>query len=183
MTATKVGSATKKAIQFLEQFYRDTHSLVTTLDALMSEQGWRSAHPNRISNQLSNGLNPVGWTLKSLARIYVPRADAAAVRRAIGVDLAFSPASFEEPMCLVVAANFSQPVRAVEDIWYGWKDSERVLSSLTGGSPQVVSQDILRDRLMPNAAQASAFVLPLCELSGAAALTDRVMLPAIKLVG
>jgi hypothetical protein len=184
MSDLKMGPATKRAVQFLEQFYRDVHSLVTTMDDQMAEQGWHPPLRDRVSHQLGNGLNAEGWLLTSLARLYVRRSELVEASRVIGVELVLAPAAFDEPMCLVVGASFPQPARPVDDIWYLWRDSTRVLALLAEkGGVQPLGEGLLRDGFLPRARQAQAFALPVCELGGAGLVLERVVKPALGLLG
>lgn len=178
MTLTQ-GQAVKQAVRFLEETFNDVSKLIETLDGLMSERGWRPTEPNRISDDLGNGLRSGHWVLNDLWRLYVPQADDFQSRRLLALQISFMPAAFEEAICLAVAATFSES-RNWKAIWEKWTDSSDVLAHLARHpGPQCLDKERLHGSFLPDAERGLAFSVPLCTLDGTESLLARLVEPAI----
>jgi hypothetical protein len=168
-----LGQAAKQAVVFLEQFYRDVHSLVLSMDGAMLERGWQPTERKRISTELGNHLNSRHWVLNSLYRLYFPAGEEQP-KRVIAVQIVFSPEDYDEPMILVAAVRY--------EIWSGWYSSDQVLRFLAGSAEPRELSDELREGFIPGSEHAEAFVIPLCELTSADVLSQRLLDPALTLV-
>lgn len=177
-----LGQSVKQAVLFLERFYKDVYSLIQSMDGAMLDSGWESVEPNRISDDLGNGLTSTHWVMNSLCRIYVPAGEEHP-KRAIAVHIVFSPEDSDEPVVLVAAMRFAaDSTQTRKTIWGKWYYSDPVLRFLADSTEPRELNDELRNGCFPGSEHTQAFVIPLCGLTGAEVLHQRLLEPALTLV-
>lgn len=179
-----IGQSITEAVRFLAGIHNDLHALLTTLDETMQQEGWHPTRTSRVTEDLKCTLDPDCWVVTSLFRIYAP-AECSGNRntaRALAVQIALNPpSSYEQAVCLLIVASFNKPV-PFKDLWDKWDcaGSERVLehiASKTGWvqlSPQVIADDFL-----PDVTNCHVHVLPLEDLTSAAALQEHIVRPML----
>jgi len=180
-----LGQSVKQAVRFLQGIHRDVNSMIASLDDEMSQKDWHPTEQNRVTSDLSNGLNGNKWLIKSLYRIYSPHQEATSTQLIVAIQVEFDPPEphYDEPVCLLFAACFPSPVEYT-DIWSKWDHagSERVLRHLAKkDKAQKLELKLLHDRFMPGATAGAALAVPLCNLTGVDSLRKNVVQPLLEM--
>ena len=182
MSERALGQTAKQAVLFLRQFHRDVQALIHSLDEALGKAHWNTAMGGRVSSDLSNGLNAERWVLNSVTRIYVPKAQAECKILAVSIELA--PNAMDESVLLCASVRYSVFVDPRQDVWPRWASSDAVIAYLAANpGPQDLGRGLLDDGFMPGAASARGFIVPLCTLTSADALHDKVVKPALSMAG
>lgn len=177
--ALPVGAAIREATRFLEQTHKDLYGLITSLDALMQRRGWLPPENRPVTAGLGNSLGSELWVAKTVWRIYMPAVEKKTdALKNVGIcGFALAPENYPEAVCLCIRANLLEAI-SFERLWSEWEWSGHdVLSALPEKREESfpVPQEVLKDRFIPAAASATAFVLPLEELQNEDALQQLVV--------
>jgi hypothetical protein len=185
MSEQTIGQAAHRAVTFLRELYQDVHAIIMTLDGRMADAGWHTPKDmgSLVSRGLGNGLHSPSWVLEYLTRIYVLNGPNSNATRAITFSIEFAPLQFDESVCLIVVADFAQPISIRRDLWDSWHSWDHVLERLAREQgPIVLTPGELTDGFMPAASRAQAFIVPLARLENEAALQQEVVTRALDLV-
>lgn len=176
-----IGPSIHKAFRFFREVHKDTLAVVEALDVLMEERGWYPTQSNRISNDLSNGSYPTRWLIQSIYRLYANNTDTKTAERIVAMHIVFGPPdSYDEPVCLCVAARF-QTATSTHAMWNQWEyqGSERLLEHIGGkGQANPIPQALIKG-ILPLANVGEAFVVNLCALTSEPALKQAVVDPLL----
>lgn len=172
------------AIRFLRDVHRDVAALIESLDQEAQARGWERTLRNRISDDLGNGLSPESWIIKSVWRLYVPKARLTAEnpRAALGFVICFEPEQHDHAVAVAVAAKLAGNLSA-DALWSAWKDARPLLRYLSehpnGGA---LPADVLQDGFIAGASDGVAYVAPLMELESMDIVRSRLWDPAFAAV-
>lgn len=177
--ADQTGRSITSAVNSLWMFFREVFQFIEESDAAMAEHGWVPTGEGWVTDELSPKLKADKWMAYWFFRFYVPANTVSVFTslRAVVIRLD-GTAVFDQPVVLAVTAEFptSTDWATVND---GWKSSDRIIDAL-GAKPGPRSlnrneyADFLRD-----ASTVTGFVVPLCHLSGADDLRERVFAPLL----
>jgi hypothetical protein len=184
MSALTAGQAIVLATKSLHQIHNDIRSMIAAVDKSMEEKGWLTipACRNKISTKLSNSLESGRWVIGSIFRFYLPSTEQSTITKGIGLHIELEPPHpFDEPVCLVVAAHFAKPITPAQmwDTWY--RDSALEVFRAIGLRKDLlrIAHPVFNNKFWPSANQGTAFVVPLCELTGPILIEERIVGPAL----
>jgi len=189
-----LGQSIVQAIKFLGHVYEDIGTMVNNLDEAMEKKGWVPTHTNRVSDLLSNSLDPDQWLLPAVYRHYAPYSSGSAGKKvkktsamvAILVSL-LPPKTHDEAVCLLTAVRFPKP-KAYSEIW-DERDSgddepcgsDRLTEYLAGkDGAQPIPDELLQNDLFAGAEAGVAFLVPLCSLTDAQSLHNKIVAPLLQ---
>jgi hypothetical protein len=181
MNGEELGRSVTQAVRFLSLFYQDVALMLSALDRLMAERGWEPTEKTRCSDWLSNGIKSERWVLKEQFRCYVRPSVHKTFQDLVAFAILYDPrALFDFPVLLVAAACFASAV-ASEVIPNHWHPKEPLLKALAAKPAQHLLSAEQVASFLPKANRVSAFVVPLCDLTGAEALENRCIGPILAL--
>ena len=176
------GQVIRQAFRFLREAYKDALAIVEATDGMLGKAGWFSTQVKRISSDLSNGPHPKKWLMQSLYRIYVDNAARKPANRALAIHIAFNPPdTYDEAVCLCIAATFPRPTD-VQEMWENWEyeGSVKLLEYLRGNPNTSEVPVSLLKSLFPQASSATAFVVNLCQLTSEPVVKEIVVDPLVQ---